>query len=52
MNFLDGLIVWIAKRVLGAVMAIGTALVYLQFIAIVIVLVVLFGTLAVSVFSS
>lgn len=33
MNFLDALIVKIAKRVLGAVMAIGAGLVYLQFVA-------------------
>lgn len=32
MNFLDALIVKIAKRVLGAVMAIGAGLVYLQFV--------------------
>lgn len=52
MKYLDDLIVWIAKRVLGAVMAIGTGLVYLQFIAIVVVLVVLLGSLGVVLFSS
>ncbi|MDP4573456.1 hypothetical protein Q8O96_30770 [Pseudomonas sp. LPH60] len=32
MNFLDGLIVKIAKRLIGVVLAIGTGLVYLQFL--------------------
>lgn len=49
MDFLDNLIVKIAKHVLGAVMAIGTGLVYLQFLGL-LFLFVMAGTVGFSVF--
>ncbi|RMO97941.1 MULTISPECIES: hypothetical protein [Pseudomonas syringae group] len=49
MEFLDGFIVKIAKHLLGAVMVIGTWLVYLQFLGL-LFLFVMAGTLGFSAF--